>query len=880
MSPAEQHSAPGQQGIHDLLVHADWLRALARRLVADPSSAEDIEQEVWRQALEAPPRDHANPRGWLAAVARNVARSLGRSRVRRGRRELAAARSEALPDTSELVLEAELSRTLAGEVLELPEPYRTVLLLRYWRGMPSEDIAAARGVPHETVRTQIRRGVERLRERLDSKHGGRAAWMALYAPLARDLPTLATASLAPAGLGWATWATAAAVLSIAGAVAWSSRSTDGPATAALIAVEEAPATELGAVNELASAARGTDSSVRASAVPAVVAPPKSAEGMYAPVSGRCVRPDGSPVAGVRVRWTPGPHDSGPRPRFVDGVLHARSKSEAIEPERLAKLREDPMALSMLLLAHGDEPDVREAVLGLPLPDPRATSDAEGRFDAIVPNADWRFALDIPADGEGAWVVVGELGKYRSSDWTLVVAPAVLLAGVLVDGDGSPVRGGVVDAGVHLASLRDLAFDIEVLKQRDLARMSDVEGRFALLAPLLENAQWSAAAGTLHAPVQPVPATSMVDLRVVLRPGESIERPALVGRVLEVDGSPAVGAEVAWGDARGKVDDDGSFVLPVAPQLGPTRFVAWKKGRQAAFLEDVQVEASATARPIELRLGPRTLAIRGRVLDETGVPRARVQVALLDGLKCGLSEFEAEHLSVGRKVPVVRSGKDGAFTLDGLREKAYDLVAWDESGVVALLRAVPAGTTGVELRGGPDVWHEEVRCRVVDARGAPLAGVKVQLHAERTRDPRRMELLPLAEAMSDAEGRCVLRRVPRAGARLAAAGADFVAIPVAVPADLSGEIQLARVRELRVDLGVEDASVDELRFLGPDGEELDFVAWLPLGPVRARSLQRSGGAFAMIEVVETAATVVFRSNGAEHGRRALRLSPDGVTRLRW
>ncbi len=803
MSPAEQHSAPGQQGIHDLLVHADWLRALARRLVADPSSAEDIEQEVWRQALEAPPRDHANPRGWLAAVARNVARSLGRSRVRRGRRELAAARSEALPDTSELVLEAELSRALAGEVLELPEPYRTVLLLRYWRGMPSEDIAAARGVPHETVRTQIRRGVERLRERLDSKHGGRAAWMALYAPLARDLPTLATASLAPAGLGWATWATAAAVLSIAGAVAWSSRSTDGPATAALIAVEEAPATELGAVNELASAARGTDSSVRASAVPAVVAPPKSAEGMYAPVSGRCVRPDGSPVAGVRVRWTPGPHDSGPRPRFVDGVLHARSMSEAVEPGRLAKLREDPMAWSM-----------------------------------------------------------------------------VLLAGVLVDGDGSPVRGGVVDAGVHLASLRDLAFDIEVLKQRDLARMSDVEGRFALLAPLLENAQWRAAAGTLHAPVQPVPATSMVDLRVVLRPGESIERPALVGRVLEVDGSPAVGAEVAWGDARGKVDDDGSFVLPVAPQLGPTRFVAWKKGRQATFLEDVQVEASATARPIELRLGPRTLAIRGRVLDETGVPRARVQVALLDGLKCGLSEFEAEHLSVGRKVPVVRSGKDGAFTLDGLREKAYDLVAWDESGVVALLRAVPAGTTGVELRGGPDAWHEEVRCRVVDARGAPLAGVKVQLHAERTRDPRRMELLPLAEAMSDAEGRCVLRRVPRSGARLAAAGADFVAIPVAVPADLSGEIQLARVRELRVDLGVEDASVDELRFLGPDGEELDFVAWLPLGPVRARSLQRSGGAFAMIELVETAATVVFRSNGAEHGRRALRLSPDGVTRLRW
>ncbi|MEY2745899.1 MAG: hypothetical protein RL112_941 [Planctomycetota bacterium] len=882
MSPAEQRSVPSQQGIHDLLVHADWLRALARRLVADPSSADDVEQEVWRQALEAPPRDHANPRGWLAAVARNVARSLGRARARRARRELAAARAEALPDTSELVLEAELSRTLAGEVLELPEPYRTVLLLRYWRGMASEDIAAARGVPHETVRTQLRRGVERLRERLDSKHGGREAWVALYAPLARDLATLATSAVAPTSLGWSTWipASAAALLAIAGAIAWSARGEDPSGPAALVAVEaEAVADPARGVDEppIESAPRAGERSSVASVAEAL---PKSAEGLHAPVGGRFVRHDGTPVAGLRVRWTPGPHESGPRPRFVDGVLHSRSRSEPIEPERLAKLRDDPLALSMLLLAYVDEPDVREAVLGLPPPDPRATSGADGRFEAMVPNADWRFALEAPAPDEARWIVVGELGRYRSADWTLVVAPAVLLAGVLVDGDGAPVREGLVDAGVHLASLRDLAFDIDTLKQRDLARRSDEEGRFTLLAPVLANAHWRASAGTLFAPALPVPSASMVDLRIVLRPGEAIERPALAGRVLEADGSPAAGAEVAWGDTRAKVDDDGAFVLPVAPQLGPTRLVAWKKGRQAAFLEDVQVESGAAARPLELRLGPRALSIRGRVLDESGAPRARVQVALLDGLKCGLSELEAEHLSVGRKVPVVRTNKDGEFVLDGLRDKPYDLVSWDESGVVALSRAVPAGTTGVELRGGRHDWHARVSCRVVDAGGAPLAGVKVLLHAERRRDARRLELLPLAEATSDAEGRCVLARVPRQGARLSAEGVGFVAVPVAVPAELAGEIELLRVRELRVDVAVEDGSVDELRFLGPDGAELEFVAWLPMGPVRTRSLPRDGGSFAMVELVETAATAVLRSNGLEIGRRRMDFSPDGVTRLRW
>jgi RNA polymerase sigma-70 factor (ECF subfamily) len=880
MSPAEQHSVPGQQGIHDLLVHADWLRALARRLVADPSSADDVEQEVWRQALEAPPRDRSNPRGWLAAVARNVARTIGRARSRRNRRELAAARPEALPDTSELVLEAELSRTLAGEVLELAEPYRTVLLLRYWRGLSSEDIAAARGVPHETVRTQLRRGVERLRERLDAKHGGREAWVALYAPLARELATMATATLAPASVGWATWTTIAATLCIAGAIAWSTRAPDGAATTALVAVDLEDGARAAPSGAFAPKEPVEDAGARVAMASGQPTPPKSAEGLAGPVAGRCVRPDGSPVAGVRVRWTPGPHASGPRPRFEDGVLHARAKSEVIAPERLAKLREDPMALSMLLLSHGDEPDVREAVLGLPLPDPRATSGSDGRFEAVVPNADWRFALDAPAEGEGAFVVVAEIGKYRSEDWTLVVAPAVLLSGVLVDGAGAPVEGGVVEAGVHLASLRELAFDIDDLKQRELVHAADAEGRFALLAPVLAGARWRASAGTLHAPLLPVPPASVLDLRIVLRPGESLERPALVGRVLEADGAPADGAEVAWGDSRAKVEDDGSFVLPITPQLGPARLVAWKKGRQAAFLEDVRFDADAASRPIELRLGARPLAIRGRVLDASGAPRARVQVALLDGLKCGLSELEAEHLTVGRKVPLVRTGRNGEFTLDGLRDKAYDLVAWDESGVVALSRAVPAGAVGVDLRGGPDEWHEEVRCRVVDAAGEALAGVVVELHAERMRDPLRVELLPLARATSDSEGRCVLRRAPRQGARLAAAGVGFAAVPVAVPSLLEGEIELRRVRELRVDLAVDDASVDELRFLGGDGEELGFVAWLPMGPVRARALPRVEGAFAMVDLVETATTVVFRSNGAEIGRRELRFSPDGVTRLRW
>src|SRR5689334_3134234 len=184
--------------LESLLAHADWVRALARTLVADPGSADDLEQEVWRAALENPPRDASNPRGWLASVARNAARSLGRANSRRERRERSSARSEALPPTSELVAEAELSRELAGEVLQLEEPYRTVLLLRFWRSMTPDEIAQAQSIPRETVRTQLKRGLERLREQLDRRFGEREKWLAAFAPLTRE----STVSLAAgAGIG-------------------------------------------------------------------------------------------------------------------------------------------------------------------------------------------------------------------------------------------------------------------------------------------------------------------------------------------------------------------------------------------------------------------------------------------------------------------------------------------------------------------------------------------------------------------------------------------------------------------------------------------------------------------------------------------------------
>jgi hypothetical protein len=72
--------------------------------------------------------------------------------------------------------------------------------MRYFDDLPPREIAARTGVPVETARTQVKRGLKRLREALDDRHGGRrASWIASMLPLlppeTHPLPELASAGL-------------------------------------------------------------------------------------------------------------------------------------------------------------------------------------------------------------------------------------------------------------------------------------------------------------------------------------------------------------------------------------------------------------------------------------------------------------------------------------------------------------------------------------------------------------------------------------------------------------------------------------------------------------------------------------------------------------
>jgi len=163
----------------ELARHVEFVQRLARRLAADGATSEDLAQETWVATLE-----HASPlrgalRAWLARVLRNRSALARRSRVRRVRLEAAAARPEALSGTAEIVERMELHGRVVASVLALPEPYREVVVRRYFENESAAEIALTLELPEPTVRTRLARAHERLRQRLAGEFGGDRALCAV-----------------------------------------------------------------------------------------------------------------------------------------------------------------------------------------------------------------------------------------------------------------------------------------------------------------------------------------------------------------------------------------------------------------------------------------------------------------------------------------------------------------------------------------------------------------------------------------------------------------------------------------------------------------------------------------------------------------------------
>ncbi len=176
-----------------LLSHTNFVRAMARGVLGGDDLVEDAVQETWLAVLHGGRARPGKLRSWLGSVGRRRALDLHRRESTRKRYEHAAPESARETDTSELAARAEIGRNMTSALLALDDKYREALLLRYYEDLPPREIAAKLDLPVETVRTRIKRGLDKIRAHLDKEHGDVRQWRAVLGGWFSSPAGLATA---------------------------------------------------------------------------------------------------------------------------------------------------------------------------------------------------------------------------------------------------------------------------------------------------------------------------------------------------------------------------------------------------------------------------------------------------------------------------------------------------------------------------------------------------------------------------------------------------------------------------------------------------------------------------------------------------------------
>lgn len=711
----------------DLLQRHDrFVRDLARCLVRDQATADDLAQDTMLSAMRVDLRAVHNVRGWLRATLQNCLAMHRRGRARAAAHEAGHAGGDPAPAADDVVHRIHEQRELLTAVERLDEPFRTAIVLRFFESLPPRAIARRLGVPVETVRSRVQRGLVKLRERLDRQHGSRAAWCVPLSSWCLSSPTPALLAMTlPTHTKFLS--AIVAVVTCAFGVWWC---TDGaPAAPAAPAPSSPESTRV----------------VTANATPAAAAPAldrqRAADGATVPVrentpsptrvriTGRVFTVDAAPLGAVVVEQRGDP--SGERATTAaDGTfglsVHALGGNVVVaDPAWRTVLAgttggttagERVLVVGPALRVDGRVVDET----GLPIEAARVRfvlpNDFRSRFAAVldwsgneefaaVTTADGRFRLPDCARVGGATLAVHH-DAFRPLEQSLDGDPRDLLLVLRRPvADAATLRGQVVDE-------RDLPVVGAFVAGGDTATVSDERGEFVLERTKVRSLRRLVASkrGMMPAAVDLATAGPYVLLRLRSTSAE------LAGVVVDATGTPLANAKVWVADAT-FLGAAGGLDSSCEGIAGGGLGLAEHRASEAAIEELPPLEAAARRQP--------------------------------SALWC-----------------FVRTGADGHFRLEGLAERDYRLRAQDPNTLQTIeLGPFPAGRTDLRLVMPADGVFAKVTGRVVTGDGRPLAGASVvvrvrslALRIDRTTTTYRNELRD--EVLCDDDGRFTLVRVPK------------------------------------------------------------------------------------------------------------------------
>jgi len=806
-----------------------WVRQLAGALVKNDALADDVAQDAWLVAAKQSPDPDRPLRPWLARVVLNLVRTRRTADARRERRHAAAGDDRDVPTPAELVERVELHRALADEVLVLAEPYRTTVLLHFFEGYSSADIARRLGIPDGTVRRRLKVGLDQLRDALGKrKDQPRGGWLAALIPFAK-LPephvpaAIGVIAMKKVLLLVAMLLVLLLIIGVGGTTLWR-RHTSGEASTTSHA-RSTLSNNQAAGTSLAHSAMIPEWLVKPGAPRRRIAGRVEAFGkpvagahvvlgfeVFGEPSTTLVMPDSTPkVLQTIAEVTSAPDgtfDFGEQPPVLFTVSAAAtnlSPAQVVLDNANPRVKSDMTVLRLGacgsrlfgVVADASGGGIAKAqlfVAGLA----GTESDASGKYSVCLapreamsmPNASVR----VEADGYGTTVQTVLVEGDLHHDFLLV--PEAVLTGRVTTSDGEPVDGARVIAAMepseiphHLASRWTYA---------------DADGRFRISGLAPGAFQLIAAAKGLTAPPIAVvarAAKTSPEIRIVLQ-RNPVAR--VRGHVFK-KGTPVGGAFLmaVQGDKFGGTtisQADGSFVLDGIP-YGKTKLVAAPNQQPTdeidvsrPLVDDVRVDITGAA------------MVRGHVTRH-GKPVDGADVAYTPALQTTLYG----------PPPMTRTDETGAYMLE-LPAGVGQIIAWDNPGkAYAEPHAVEVTSTDDKVLDIDLDASGEVQGIVVDQTGSPVRDAYVRFDLADGRDD-------ICESLTDAAGRfdCPLLLggeyrptvTPAPGVRQGfapAAGEQFATIQVPRDGVVTG-IQLA-IKDERV--AIRGTVVDDTGAIVPD-----------------------------------------------------------------